>query len=103
MWSNRIIGPSRGDALRCWGFKSLYSAAVTLAGVELARRIRKGQHLVPLESQGKVLSLKDTWDRVLSQEWAPATPPGRLLLANAPDLTTHLSPRSQEESTKVPQ
>jgi transposase-like protein len=44
-------------------FKSFRSAAITLAGVELAHRIRKRQHLLPLKSQGRAYSLEELWDR----------------------------------------
>jgi hypothetical protein len=47
--------------------------AITLAGVELAHRIRKGQHLLPLEHDGRASSLKELWDRALSQAGMPAT------------------------------
>jgi hypothetical protein len=49
------------------GLKSFHSAATTLAGVELAHRIRKGQHSLPLKSQCKRPSLKEMWDCALSQ------------------------------------
>jgi hypothetical protein len=55
------------------GLKSFRSAAVTLAGVELAHRIRKGQYLLPLEHDGRASSLKELWDRALSQASTPAT------------------------------
>lgn len=81
------------------GFKTLQSAAIMLAGVELAHRIRKGPHLMPLEPQGKVLSLKDSWDRVLSREWAR-----QLSRALAPRQCTNLSlSDASRRSTKVPQ
>ena len=57
------------------GFKTLKSAAITLAGIELAHRIRKGQHLVPFEPQCTVPSLKDAWHRVLSREWTSVPQP----------------------------
>src|SRR3990170_2060303 len=49
------------------GLKSFRSAAVTLAGIELAHRIRKGQHSLPLNRQGRRSSLKEMWDCALSQ------------------------------------
>jgi transposase-like protein len=48
------------------GLKSFRSAAITLAGVELAHRIRKGQHSIPLSRHRKRSSLKEMWDRALS-------------------------------------
>lgn len=55
------------------GLKSFRSAVITLAGVELAHRIRKGQHLLPLDHGGRASSLKNLWDRALSQVGTPAT------------------------------
>ena len=55
------------------GLKSFRSAAITLAGVELAHRIRKGQYLLPLERRGRASSLKQLWDRALSKAGTPAT------------------------------
>lgn len=58
-WS-RTIERSNSDALRCsmLGLKSFRSAAITLAGVELAHRIRKGQHSIPLNRQRRRSSLR---------------------------------------------
>jgi hypothetical protein len=53
------------------GLKSFPSAAITLAGVELAHRIRKGQHSLPLKCQGRRSSLKEMWDCALSQASEP--------------------------------
>src|SRR6202789_2201659 len=43
--------------------KSFRTAATTLAGVELAHRIRKRQFTVPYKRNGRVLSLKELWDQ----------------------------------------
>jgi hypothetical protein len=43
------------------GFKTLRSAAITLAGIELAHRIRKQQYLLPTGLGSPVWSLKDSW------------------------------------------
>jgi hypothetical protein len=48
------------------GLKSFRSAAVTLAGVELAHRIRKGQHLLPIRFDGRRPSLKAMWECALN-------------------------------------
>lgn len=48
------------------GLKSFRTAAITLAGVELAHRIRKGQHSIPLSRQRRRSSLKEMWDCALS-------------------------------------
>jgi hypothetical protein len=55
------------------GLKSFRSAAITLAGVELAHRIRKGQYLLPLKGQGRAYSLKELWDSALRQAYRPAS------------------------------
>ena len=47
------------------GLKSFQSAAVTLAGIELAHRIRKQQYLVPMGEGGQTRSLKDAWAAAL--------------------------------------
>jgi hypothetical protein len=47
-------------------------AAITLAGIELAQRIRKGQYLLPIERDGRAFSLKELWARALSQAGTPA-------------------------------
>jgi hypothetical protein len=49
------------------GLKSFRSAAITLAGIELAHRIRKGQHSLPITRQGQRSSLKEMWDCALGQ------------------------------------
>jgi hypothetical protein len=53
------------------GLKSFRSAAVTLAGIELAHRIRKEQHLLPLKREGKRRSLREMWDCALNQASDP--------------------------------
>ncbi|MGD9599619.1 MAG: IS6 family transposase [Steroidobacteraceae bacterium] len=47
------------------GLKSFRSAAITLAGIELAHRIRKQQYLVPMGEGGQARSLKDSWAAAL--------------------------------------
>jgi transposase-like protein len=48
------------------GFKSFNTAAITLAGVELAHRIRKRQFSFGLGRQRRAWSLKRLWDRALA-------------------------------------
>jgi len=48
------------------GFKSFRTAAVTLAGIELAHRIRKGQFSVGRGRQCRDSSLKQLWERALA-------------------------------------
>jgi hypothetical protein len=47
------------------GLTSFRSAAITLAGIELAHRIRKQQCSVPMGEGGQVRSLKDSWAAAL--------------------------------------
>ena len=55
------------------GFKSFRTAAITLAGVELAHRIRKQQFSVAGSGSGGIASLKHQWDQALSQEGVPVS------------------------------
>ena len=57
------------------GFKSSRTAAVTLSGIELAHRIRKGQFSLDLRGQSRSAedrSLKQLRDRALTTEPVPA-------------------------------
>jgi hypothetical protein len=68
--NNLVEQDHRAIKQRCasmLGLKFFRSAAITLAGVELAHRIRKGQYLLALERHGRASSLKDLWNRALSQ------------------------------------
>jgi transposase-like protein len=47
------------------GLKTFHSAAITLAGIELAHRIRKQQYSVPMGEGGQTRSLKDAWAAAL--------------------------------------
>lgn len=49
------------------GLKSVATAAITLAGVELAHRIRKRQFTVVAGAAGKVGSLREAWDAALAR------------------------------------
>jgi transposase-like protein len=53
------------------GLKSFRSAAITLAGIELAHRIRKQQYSLPLNTNGPVCSLKELWAAALVNSGAP--------------------------------
>ena len=74
---NNVVEPDhRAIKQRCASmldFKSFCSAAITLAGIELAHRIRKGQHLLALDCHGRASSLKDLWNRALSQACKPSS------------------------------
>jgi len=48
------------------GLKGFRSAAITLAGIELAHRIRKQQYSLPMGQIGRVRSLKDSWTAALA-------------------------------------
>jgi hypothetical protein len=58
------------------GLKSFRSAAVTLAGVELAHRIRKGQHFLPIKLEGRRPSLKEMWECALNPASKSVLPDG---------------------------
>lgn len=67
MWVQLGSGASRPIKRRCapmLGLKTLRTAEVTLAGVELAHRIRKGQFLLRDQHLGQ-RSLKQMWDIAL--------------------------------------
>jgi transposase-like protein len=48
------------------GFKSFASAVITVAGIELAHRIRKRQFSFGASRPRRVRSLKVLWDRALA-------------------------------------
>jgi hypothetical protein len=50
------------------GLKSFCSAAITLAGIELAHRIRKGQYSLQRRQDEGSPSLKELWDAALNQD-----------------------------------
>src|ERR1700722_344739 len=58
------------------GLKTFRSAAVTLAGVELAHRIRKGQHFLPIKIEGRCPSLKEMWECALNPASKSVLPDG---------------------------
>jgi len=49
------------------GLKSFRSAAITLAGIELAHRVRKQQYSLLSGLPGRVRSLKEFWDAALAE------------------------------------
>jgi transposase-like protein len=53
------------------GLKSFRSAAVTLAGVELAHRVCKQQYSLPIGMKGRAASLKELWAAALDDSGAP--------------------------------
>jgi hypothetical protein len=71
------------------GLKSFRSAATTLAGIELAHRIRKQQYSVPSGANGRTRSLKDSWTAALAGS-AGLMCRRRAMFANAPELSTGL-------------
>lgn len=48
------------------GLKSVRTAAITFAGIELAHRIRKRQYSLPMANREMALSLKEQWDCALA-------------------------------------
>jgi transposase-like protein len=55
------------------GLKTLRTAAITLAGVELAHRIRKRQYSLPTERYGRPSSLKESWSTALGDPCVPTS------------------------------
>lgn len=73
------------------GLKSFGTAAITLAGIELAHRIRKGQFSFANGGDRGAISLKQLWDRAIAGADAtncePEKEPSGASTANAPELT----------------
>lgn len=73
------------------GFKCFGTAAITLAGIELAHRIRKGQFSFANGGNRGATSLKQLWDRAIAGADAtncePEKEPSDARTANAPELT----------------
>jgi transposase-like protein len=66
--NNRIEQDHRAIKQRCaskLGHKTFGSAAITLAGVELAHRIRKGQFALPTHKDHRAPSLDKCWEAAL--------------------------------------
>lgn len=79
--NNLIEQDHRAIKRRCapmLGLKSFATAAITLAGIELAHRIRKRQFLVGRAPPGKRVSMKEIWDQALSQSTDAEAPQDRL-------------------------
>lgn len=53
------------------GLKGFRSAAITLAGIELAHRIRKRQYSLPMAMNGTATSLKKSWAAALAPTDGP--------------------------------
>jgi len=66
------------------GFKSIATAAVTLAGIELAHRIHKQQFSFGRGRRRRPSSLKELWDTALAQPLSGDSPPQRLRLTRPP-------------------
>ncbi|MDH4312592.1 MAG: IS6 family transposase [Gammaproteobacteria bacterium] len=72
--NNVIEQDHRAIKQRCapmLGLKSFRSAAITLAGIELAHRIRKQQYSLPMNTNGPACSLKELWAAALADSGAP--------------------------------
>lgn len=81
----------KGRCASILGFKSFSTAAITLAGIELAHRIRKRQFFIDPACHHDNNSPKLLWDRVLAGVAAadrkPTKGQSRRSAANAPELT----------------
>lgn len=88
------------------GFKSFRTAEITLAGIELAHRIRKQQFSFGRSGQHDTCSLKQLWDRALAD--VDATVDGSTQepscgpTANAPELTSATGHRVRRNSSRRP-
>jgi erythromycin esterase-like protein len=74
------------------GLKSFRTAEITLAGIELAHRIRKGQFSVGDSVRGGCCSLKQQWDLALTRGHADPRPivlPETPSTVVAPELKHH--------------
>ena len=91
--NNRIEQDHRAIKQRCasmLGHKSFTSAATTLAGIELAHRIRKGQFKIRRDVYGKGQSLNKYWEAALHGRPDELPAPGR----NPPMHQNSISPLS---------
>jgi transposase-like protein len=72
---NNVVGQDhRAIKRRCapmLGLKGFRSAAITLAGIELAHRIGKQQYSLPMGQVGRARSLKDSWAAALASSSLP--------------------------------
>jgi len=98
--NNIIEQDHRAIKSRCasmLGFKSFRTAAITLAGIELAHRIRKRQFSFANGSDRGTESLKQLWNLAIADSDAanrePEKAPSGASIANAPELTTSTKER----------
>lgn len=71
------------------GMKSFDTAKITLAGIELAHRIRKEQFSLGHSAKGQRASLKQQWDFALTPAHGnprPVVPPDTASTVVAPEL-----------------
>ena len=105
--NNIIEQDHRAIKSRCvptLGFKSFGTAAITLAGIELAHRIRKGQFSFANGGDRGATSLKQLWDRAIAGAAAtnrePEKEPSGASTANAPELT--MTRRRKRRLRRIP-
>lgn len=99
--NNIIEQDHRAIKRRCasmLGFTSFKTTAITLAGIELAHRIRKGQFSSGRSRPRRDASLKQLWDRALAQCPPFDSPRRRISPARPP---THQNSRPSEP-TRTP-
>ena len=95
--NNLIEQDHRAVKQRCasmLGLKTFGSAAVTLSGIELAHRIRKGQFHPPVTGKHPQPSLRQRWDAALGK------PEDRELLAERGAPLTHQIPANYPPPSK---
>lgn len=95
----------KGRCAPMLGMKTFPTAAITLAGVELAHRIRKCQFSLSPNKVGEACSLKQLWDRALSAYSAAVcnvdvVPP--VMHQNSRERRTEVRSSNQERSVRYP-
>jgi transposase-like protein len=98
--NNVIEQDHRAIKRRCasmLALKTFKTAKITLAGIELAHRIRKGQFLLPERRLGRI-SLKQMWEFALypaDHDSRPICAPDARSTLPAPELNIHRAPHPQ--------
>lgn len=100
--NNLIEQDHRAIKQRCasmLGLKTVGSAAVTLSGIELAHRIRKGQFCPPVATKRPQPSLRERWDAALGNpEGAESLAEGGAPLTH--QISANYPPPSKRRSRK---
>jgi putative transposase len=79
------------------GFKSLETASTTLAGIELAHRIHKGQFSLDSDQPYRCSSLKALWDQALVESQSCRSPRNKIS-ADRPLMHQNSKPKVQRKA-----